>query len=157
MLSSCKSITDVSIEYLTRYCPGIVKLCLSECNLLTDAAISHIANKCHLLIHLDISKCLLVNSVEELQRGCPELQVLLFSDCANINEHSLKTIVSLPYLERLNAIGCRKLSDSVLFQLANTAPSMRYLHLGLNKITQDSINTLKKKRRDICIHVLQKA
>ena len=108
------SITDLSVELLTRKIDSLVELSLIECHLLTDTALEHIA---------------------ENKAG---LKLLDFSASTNISSHGLSRLTGkLSSLEVLGLGKCVRLAGAAIVALCHANQRLRVLAINENPNLQE--------------------
>lgn len=112
-LGYCPLITDDAVEYVAKWCRGLIEFNLEGCKKITDKSVRSLAlTNPSKLSCLDLSKCNITDkSILNIMMYMLNVQVLLLDRCSGLTADSLNVIEqNSVFLKRLNVVGC---SESV--------------------------------------------
>lgn len=164
-ISKCSNVTDVSVGWIARGCPGLVRLDLSECVKIGDWALLELGMWCRRLRDLRIKLCADITDVgiEALVTGkrptsmvdsrtavgvvSPLSPVSPTFGEENLERENSDAAHSQPFTSTLCALDaswCDKLTDAALEHIGMHCPGMSSLKLsfGSSRITDRGISSL---------------
>jgi len=125
-LSFSENITDSIFQMMPKN-NNIKSLNMHGCIELTDFSLFSIAKKCKMLERFYISDCdnITNNGVEAIMK-CEKLTCLTLSKCGKISDSVFSnTIKELNHLQKLNIIGCDRISHEILALLKKDKPFLQ--------------------------------
>lgn len=143
VLSGCSKLTDRGLAIVARRCPSLKMLHLQHCINVTNGGLLDLTTRCASLNHLDVTGCPMVSAINVSQSGAERrtlpLQYLDMSDCADVDDTSLRLIVeNCPQLQYLFLRRCHKVTDAGLRSLSSYCLMLKELSVSDCSMVSDS-------------------
>lgn len=169
-LRRCGRITDVGVEYITKFCINLRELSLSDCHQITDFAMRHLSNlnlrylsiakcrnvsdvgvkfivkHCKKLRYLNVRGCEAVSDdgVEYLSNHCRRMKSLDIGKC-DVTDEGLEVLgISCPHLRKLSLKGCDSITDKGVTLLAYNCRGLQQLNIQDCHLTVNAYRMIKK-------------
>lgn len=114
------SITDAKVRRVAPRCQGLVAINLAQCRDVTDGAVLTLLDGCCNLLRIDLAGCLKVTDtgLRGLAHKCCQLSFLNLWGCGGVTDEGVKAVAhGCKHLSTIN-LGCTKVTDSALLELA---------------------------------------
>ncbi|XP_070611229.1 F-box and leucine-rich repeat protein 13 isoform X2 [Erythrolamprus reginae] len=138
-------ITDASFKIISKFWPGINKICLADCPKITDVALKLIAPLDHIII-LNLSGARIGDSGIKAFIESPsasKLKELSLANCYVSDIALVKLSERCPNLIYLNLHHCQLVTDTG-FQAMATMPMLAFLNVSRTNITDQCLESLGK-------------
>jgi len=131
-LRDCRNLTDQGIEFLAKGAKKLLVLDISWCQLLTDRALEALAEHAKTITSLDLSSCREVTD-EGVQRVVQELelQFLTISGCVKLTDSTIFEIADSGRwaIQSLDLSYCEKITDTGIKAIAEYCQRLKKLHI----------------------------
>ncbi|CDO75894.1 hypothetical protein BN946_scf184523.g3 [Trametes cinnabarina] len=147
-LSHCARLTDAAIVGVVTHAPRIHHLNIAGCIELTDRALHAVCELGSHLAAVDIAGLWRVTDegVFALASACRRLRAVDVTFVPAVSDLSVLELASLPRLQHLAAAGLPRLTDNVLFFLAEHTPDLETLHLSYcSGLTLDGVRAVLRR------------
>jgi hypothetical protein len=151
-LSSCKLISDTTLNHISSCCPELRNLNLKLCFRISDTGLFFLSKGCPRLEVLTLRYCVSVtdSGLKSLSEGCPKLHTVSFRNCVQMTNAGVRYLASRCSLLRVSFSKCYRLSDESLFELGSSCPSLQYAHFSFcNALTDVGVVRLASLCKDL--------
>ncbi|XP_042489402.1 EIN3-binding F-box protein 1-like [Macadamia integrifolia] len=140
-ITSCRGVTDLSLEAIGKGCPNLKQLCLRKCSFLSDNGLVAFAKTSVSLESLQLEECNRITQcgvIGALSNCGAKLKALSLVKCMAIKD----MVLALPMLSACNSLGsltirnCPGFGSSSLAMVGKLCPQLQHIDLsGLCGIT----------------------
>lgn len=158
-VTSCRGLTDVSIEVVGQSCLSLKQVSIRKCESLTDKGLRAFTHVAISLENFQIEECKLISCcglIDVLSNCSGKLKVLSLIKCEGIKESTLVTM-PIPVCESLKSLNirhCPGFGNGCLAMLGRAFPQLQQLDLsGLSRISDDGLLALLESSKTSLVKV----
>lgn len=147
-LANVFTITDRTVDCITKAAPKIRNLVLNKCINLTDRSIDSLTRLGRYLhfLHLGSCKNITDQAIIHLTSKCTRIRYIDLASCQKLGDDTVVALGTLPKLKRIGLVKCQRITDRAIMALtrnSRTSVSLERIHLSYcDKLTVHAISLL---------------
>jgi F-box and leucine-rich repeat protein GRR1 len=147
-LANVFTVTDRTVDCITRAAPKIRNLVLNKCINLTDRSVEYLTRLGRYLhfLHLGSCKNITDQAIIHLTTKCTRIRYIDLASCYRLGDDTVVALATLPKLKRIGLVKCQNITDRAIMALTRnprTSVSLERIHLSYcDKLTVEAISVL---------------
>lgn len=147
-LANVFTVTDRTVDCITRAAPKIRNLVLNKCINLTDRGVEYLTRLGRYLHFLHLGSCKNVTdqAIVHLTSKCTRIRYIDLASCHKLGDETVVALATLPKLKRIGLVKCQRITDRAIMALtrnSRTSVSLERIHLSYcEQLTVQAISVL---------------